>query len=664
MARWTLILASVLFPWNLFAQVVINEVHAGPMANPMDFSFQPTTNANSLYSIDANMQPAYNREYIELYNPHPCDTADISCFTIGSNADPGFSGTPNWGAFTFPQGTKIPPLGYIIIGGNDAPVPINDFNITQYRQNSFNVQYLCGDNTRWFLRDAWGWIALYNNFGAPVDAVYWNDWPGTAASLYVESEYQNPIVNTTACGGTKTHLAASAIPGIEYVGNIFPGTNTSFQRENDGSSIWYATPVPLTPRGPNGNVIGPPSATYNITAAYCGGNDGSVTVQIIHGGTGPYTVFWNGDTVPGPLTLSNLPAGAITLKIQDSYDCLNFFDTIQIPDDAGPGITFVTVANETCTGANGAIDIQVTNGIPPYQVIWNQNPSLSSTTLNGLSAGKYTVFVSDSRGCSSTDSVEISNHKEPTLAMVLLSPDSCGRAEGAALAAVTGDFHPYTYNWNTTPVQLDSVADNLVAGFYSITVTDGICTVYGQINVPLIPAPVAAFTLFPSVVYLQDGTVTFTDMSFGNINGWLWDFRDGGFASVQHPVYKYTALGTYDVLLTVSDANGCTASVSHPVKVKDITAAYFPNAFTPDFDGVNDVFKPVGIYITQYRLEIFDRWGRMVFFSEDPEVGWEGTMNGKMAPEGVYVWNARFNHDYGEDVTRDLHLYGTVTLIR
>ncbi|MFO7723601.1 MAG: gliding motility-associated C-terminal domain-containing protein [Bacteroidales bacterium] len=663
MTRLILIFLLGMIPMGIFSQVVINEVHAGAQPNPLDFSFQPTTNANSLYSVDQNMQPPYNREYIELFNTHPCDTADIGCYTIGSNANSTLSGL-NWGAFTFPQGTKIPPLGYMIIGGNDAPVPFNDFNITQYRQNSFNVQYLCGDNTRWFLRDAWGWIALYDGQGAPVDAVYWNDWPGTAASLFVEEEYQNPIVNITACGGTKTHLAASAIPGIEYVGNIFAGTNTSFQRETDGSMTWYATPVPLTPRGPNGAVIGPPAANYTITAAYCGASDGSVTVQIISGGTGPYTVYWNGSSTPGPLTLSNLPAGVVTIKIQDSYDCLNVFDTIIIPDDPGPDITFSNVTNETCSGVNGAIDLQISGGIPPYQVEWNQNPLITSTSLSGLPAGVYSVTVGDSRGCFSTDSVEIINHKEPALVMSLLSPDSCGRENGAAFASVTGDYHPYSYSWNTSPVQSDSVAINLIAGIYSVTVTDGVCTAYGQIGVPLIPAPVAEFNLFPAVVYLQDGVVTFSDQSQGQINGWLWDFRDGDMAVTQHPVHKFNALGTFDVLLTVFDANGCVASVSHPVTVKDITAAYFPNAFTPDFDGLNDVFKPVGIYITRYRLEIFDRWGRMVFLSEDPEVGWDGTLEGKQAPEGVYVWSARFNHDYGEDVTRDLHMYGTVTLIR
>jgi gliding motility-associated-like protein len=98
--------------------------------------------------------------------------------------------------------------------------------------------------------------------------------------------------------------------------------------------------------------------------------------------------------------------------------------------------------------------------------------------------------------------------------------------------------------------------------------------------------------------------------------------------------------------------------------VKDRTALYFPNAFTPNGDGLNDIFKPVGIYITNYHLQIFDRAGRAVFYSGDPEHGWDGYIEGGPAQEGVYVWICTFTHDYGDNLVKDLKLKGTVTLIR
>lgn len=645
------------------SQVVINEVFAGPPPHPNDNSPSNTANANSMYSTDNNMQPSYNREYVELYNSHPCDTVDISCYTLGSNANSSSTGQ-NWGAFTFPQGSRIPPLGFLIVGGNYAPVPINDFNITNYRQTSFNTQYLTGDFVRWFLRDQWGWIALYNSAGQPVDAVYWNASPGSAANLYSTQEYQNTIVNTLACGGTKTHAAAANIPGITYVGNIQPGTMTSFQRVQDGSPTWHPGPVAITPRAPNGVPIAPPTLNFNIVPEHCGMHDGVITVIIISGGTGPYTVYWNSSSTSGGNTISNLVAGTYTVEVRDAFDCLKTFDTIVVPDDAGPLIDIFSVVDEKCSAKDGSVMTNITGGLQPYTILWNTTPPITNGNLLSMSAGTYRITVTDAAGCISTDSVTIKNHKEPILNIVLISPDSCGYGIGKALAEVTGDYHPYQYLWNSSPQQTDSIAVKLPAGNYAVTVTDGVCTVTGQIVIPLIPGPVADFVPNPDKVYVQDGVVAFTDLSAGQISSWLWDFTDGSISALQHPVHKFTSLGTYNVKLTVTDNIGCEGSASHPVLVKDITTAYFPNAFSPDGDGNNDVFMPKGIYITNYHLSIYDRWGRLIFFSESPEEGWDGKSDGRMMPEGVYIWQAFFTHDYGENIQKDLVLKGTVTLIR
>jgi gliding motility-associated-like protein len=659
------VMLCIISPAHSIAQssVFINEVLAGPAPNPADASLSNTANANSLYSTDPNMQPPYNREYIELYNAHPCDTADISCYMLGSNANSGLTGA-NWGVLTFPQGTKIPPLGFLIVGGNNAPVPFNDFNITQLRQTSFNVQTLTGDNIRWFLRDAFGWIALYDPQGQPVDAIYWNDFMGSAMSLYLESEYQNAIINSLACGGQKTLPAAVSIPNIQYVGHISPGTMTSFQREHDGSATWYATPVSLTPRGPNGNPIVPPTLAKTIVPDHCGSHDGTITLHITPGGTGPYTVYWNGNPVPGGLTLANLAAGTYTVEVKDAYDCLNVYDTIVVPDDPGPEIQVISVIDEKCSAANGSVMTNISGGLPPYAIAWNTTPAINTATLLNIPAGVYHIIVTDAAGCLASDTITVLNHKEPLLSVILLSPDSCGQERGIALAQVTGDYHPYQYAWNSIPVQTDSLAVGLAAGMYTATVTDGVCTASAQINVPLVPGPVAAFSMNPSVVYVEDGVVSFTDLSQGPIVNWYWDFMDGNSATAQHPIHRFTSIGTYLVTLTVTDNIGCDGKVTLPVLVKDITAAFFPNAFTPDGDGLNDLFMPKGIYITQYTLQIFDRFGNLIFIANDPNDGWDGTLDNAPVPEGVYVWLAKFLHDYGEDVTREIVLKGTVTLLR
>ncbi len=643
--------------------VVINEVFAGPAANPNDMSPQPTTNANSLYNTASNIQIPYNREYIELYNPNPCDSADISCFTLGSNASEPSVGS-NWGAFTFPFGTKIPPLGFIIVGGNNSPSPAIDFNTTYYRQTTFNSQYLCGDLERWFLRDQWGWIALYNSQGVPVDGVYWNAFPGTALNLNTEPEYANPIQNITACNGNNFLPAAVNIAGIEYVGNINPGSMTSFQRQQDGSQTWYSTPVAITPRGPNGAPIQPASLSFQTIPDYCGNATGKITLTIIPGGTGPYTIYWNGNTQAGGNILQNQPAGIHTVKVVDAFNCLISYDTIVIPSAPGPTLTFVNVEDEKCSAANGKATVQIAGGVAPFQYIWNNNPSLNTATVSSLTAGTWIVQITDQYNCIATDTLVMGNHKEPVVATVLLSPDSCSIGKGAALAQVTGDYHPYSFQWNSFPVQTDSIADSLFAGNYIVTVSDGICTASASIYIPVIPGPLADFKASPWEVYLEDGIVAFSDLSPGPLAAWLWDFMDGNSSAQQNPTHKFTTLGIFNVTLTVTDHVGCEGKISHPVLVKDITSAYFPNAFTPDGDGINDIFLPKGIYITDYKLLVFNRFGNVVFASNDPLSGWNGTFEGKEAPEGVYAWKAVFSHDYGENLIKTLHLSGTVTLLR
>lgn len=211
--------------------VVINEVFVNPPGSVAE-------NTNSLYNIGSSAQPPDNMEYIELYNPSTCNPVDISCFTLGSNMQPPASAgmDDNWGAFTFPSGTIIPPLGFIIVGGNHAPVPVLDFNMTTYRQTSFGVNNLCGENTRWFLRDMYGWVALYDVSGTVVDAVYW-DGDGLPGNLFSQNEYAQPVQSTTTCNGSKTFAAARNIAGIEYAGITTPGVLLSFQKEKQTEVI-------------------------------------------------------------------------------------------------------------------------------------------------------------------------------------------------------------------------------------------------------------------------------------------------------------------------------------------------------------------------------------------------------------------------------------------
>lgn len=447
--------------------VVINEVCTSPAQGPSG----STVNANSLYNVSATEQPPENREWIELYNTHPCNSADISCYTLASNmlqsAEAG--GTPNWGAFTFPAGTVIPPLGFVIIGGNNAQVPLLDFNMNYYRQNAFGTQYLDGDYTRWFLRDEYGWIALYDPSGNPVDAVYWDAY-GDAANLYSQTEYAHSVVTTTSCSGTQTLTSAITIAGIEYIGMCNPGTNVSFQRVTDGSAAWFNSSITSTPRQCNGPCVVPPVLLANVTNESCAGNDGSITLTIQDGHSGPYTINWLQPAGLHNDTIENLNAGTYIVQVVDAYGCFIVYDMVSIIKEPDPTIV-LPVNPETCSMSNGTVQTVVNNANPPVHYTWNFQGIGNNPSAQNLAAGIYSVTITDGLGCTASNSVEVVNFPGPVISIDSVHNEMCSASDGAISTDVIGGTPPLTYSWNSSISNAGQLT-GIHAGLYSVTVTD------------------------------------------------------------------------------------------------------------------------------------------------------------------------------------------------
>ena len=124
---------------------------------------------------------------------------------------------------------------------------------------------------------------------------------------------------------------------------------------------------------------------------------------------------------------------------------------------------------------------------------------------------------------------------------------------------------------------------------------------------------------------------------------WNWDFGDGLFSSVQNPVHSYSIEGIYTVKLVTTNNGGCIDSIVKTVEVKPEFTFYVPNTFSPNGDHVNDVFSGKGIEITEYTMQIFDRWGELIYETAELEKGWDGTAKGgsEISPEGVYVYKVK-----------------------
>jgi gliding motility-associated-like protein len=158
--------------------------------------------------------------------------------------------------------------------------------------------------------------------------------------------------------------------------------------------------------------------------------------------------------------------------------------------------------------------------------------------------------------------------------------------------------------------------------------------------------PVAAFGFAPQPVTMLDPQVFFSDSSL-NASSWLWSFGDiqNSSSPVQNPSFTYTQPDCFTVLLTVTSPDGCTDTVSHPLCIGPETTIYVPNAFTPNGDAKNETFFPVGLGLDPDRFEmwIFDRWGNMIFYTDDLNKGWDGRVQGhsEIAQIDTYVWKIK-----------------------
>jgi len=215
----------------------------------------------------------------------------------------------------------------------------------------------------------------------------------------------------------------------------------------------------------------------------------------------------------------------------------------------------------------------------------------------------------------------------------------------------SGDFSldqnpSYTFPTNGTfPVTLTATSDLGCEGTTTVLVS-------------VLNGPNADFDMLPSPALALEN-VDYTDLSTGiQLNAWFWDFGDGNAGNNQNEVHNYAEGGVYNVILTVTDVNGCMDTTAKIINVALLPV--LPTAFTPNNDGENDVFLIRGGPFDRVDFQIFNNWGELIFSTNDGSIGWDGTYQGVNAPLGVYTWTFRVEVAGERVITKS----GDVTLIR
>lgn len=169
--------------------------------------------------------------------------------------------------------------------------------------------------------------------------------------------------------------------------------------------------------------------------------------------------------------------------------------------------------------------------------------------------------------------------------------------------------------------------------------------------------PKADFSYSPQEITVSDPEVLFTNLTSAlGDNTYLWTIQGQSSSQEVQPKATFSKPGNYRVSLMATNIYGCKNTVSKTIEVKNNFNVYIPNSFTPNYDGLNDVFIPVftpyGLDPRTYEMEIFDRWGKEVFHSRDVTKGWDGTIQGEIIKEDSYVYRIRFKDLDGQSYTR------------
>ena len=284
----------------------------------------------------------------------------------------------------------------------------------------------------------------------------------------------------------------------------------------------------------------------------------------------------------------------------------------------------------------------------------------------------YEVIGTDVNGCRDTADIVVTVNPNP---VVLFSSNiTFGGCLPFAptfydLSSPTSGSVTWDFGDGNTSNQLDSainIYDNY--GCYDVTLTsttpEGCSTSLTQQDFVCVNEIIADFDPDSFEQPISDPTFEFNNTS-QNATSYQWFFGDGAGSLAVHPDHTYDEIGLYSVTLVASAQDGCTDTAIIVIKVRDEVIVYVPNSFTPDDNGLNDIFLPVltaGYDRTEgWQFKIYNRWGEEIFNSEIIGNGWDGTYKGEPVQIGSYTWSLRFK----DSQNNKIHDFtGHVNLIR
>jgi gliding motility-associated-like protein len=499
---------------------------------------------------------------------------------------------------------------------------------------------------------------------------------------------QNQTVGTIAATGATTIVwyNNSTLTHIVNTGNTYTptglplGTTTYYLIDSSAAGCKSAgtTTVAVTM---NANPATPTLVSPSVNV-YCQNQTiGTITAS------GAVTILWYDDaTLTNVINTgtsyipSNLPIGTTTYYLVDSSSagCKSAgTSTVSITINATPNTPVIAGGNAIsyCQGSS----VTSINASGTNTLVWYNNAALNSPAINignsytpiNLPIGATTYYLIDTSvtGCRSTaTTVSVTINPKPVITgTVSIDSSLCGKNNGSVSGLTVGNGTPqYNYQWVNANGNVLGTSPNLTnvgAGTYSLIVIDA--------NQCRDTSSGSGYTVGASNTVTADFTpstyqgtaptaVTFSNTSIG-ASGYFWNFGDNAGTSTQiNPAYTYTNAGTYSITLIAFNGH-CGDTITKAILIEEPEVLIIPNIFSPNGDAINDQFFITTSGISTLNVDIYNRWGQLVYTIKSVHQSWDGIMNnGNQASEGTYFYLLQATGYDGKEYKRD----GPLTLVR
>jgi len=520
------------------------------------------------------------------------------------------------------------------------------------------------------------------------------------ASPTVTTTYHVSVSDNAGCQGSDDIIVTvKSLPSVTAGNNqnICQGGNVNLNASGGNTYSWSPALYLDFPNISNPLATPAQTTTYTVTGTDTNGcsNTASVIIYITNSNatashdttickgstahlsaSGGVSYLWTpgnllSDSTSANPTTTNTNTTTYYLQVTDTAGCIALDTvTVNVVQSIIPGFTY----SGNCAGDSTLFTSTSTDTLATLTGwVWNfgdggagNSPTPSHLYTNGNNYN-VTLIVINNVGCKDSITQSVVIHDKPQVSFTTNMTNGCVPATiiftNTCVNAVT---HLWLFGNGTSSTDHNPVITYTAPGTYNVILTSTSpehCSNYYQQIIHLYPGPVAAFSATPSV------TITGTNIVFSNLSTnsttYNWNFDDGFISNEQNPTHDYQLPGTYEVWLYAHNNYNCVDSTSHEIVVEQSVTFFMPNAFSPNNDGNNDLFGPKGLGINNdyYNLYIYNRWGELVFETNDINILWDGTSisSKNMCPQGVYTWVVLLRNHGGTQ-----HLFrftGSVTLL-